>query len=162
MVGLRNHLDVHELRPHELILSAARIAIVLVLAAGCRGGGVSDEDLIERFIKDVTGDVDEAYAARVLGYVDMDRVPIDVRVPHHAGLYQNDRAPELIGAFKRVIEQRFQGSEIKLRSDKYEIKGDSAGVRLGLMTAVGPLSADLGLSKTGPGTWKVSRVHIEP
>jgi hypothetical protein len=162
MVGLRNHLDVHDLRPHELIQRAAIMAVVLVLAAGCRGGGVSDEDLIERFIKDVTGDVDDAYTARVLGYVDMERVPIDVRVPRHAGLYQAERAPELIGAFKRIIEQRFQGSKIKLRSDKYEIKGDSADVRLGLMTAVSPLSADLGLSKTAPGTWKVSRVHIEP
>lgn len=144
------------------MLRAASLAIALLLAAGCRGGGVSDEDLIERFIKDVTGDVDEAYVARALGYVDMERVAIDVRVPRHAGLYEADRAPELIGLFKRAMEQRFYGTEIKLRSDKYEIKGDDADVRLGLMTAVGPLSADIGLHKTGPGSWKVSRVHIEP
>ena len=145
-----------------MILRAASLAIALLLAAGCRGGEVSDEDLIERFIKDVTGDVDEAYVAGALGYVDMERVPIDVRVPRQAGLYEADRAPELIGSFKRAMEQRFYGTEIKLRSDKYEINGDSADVRLGLMTAVGPLSADIGLRKTGPGSWKVSRVHVEP
>jgi hypothetical protein len=145
-----------------VILRAASWAMFLLFVASCRGGGVSDEDLIERFIKDVTGDVDDAYVARVLGYVDMERVPIDVRVPHQAGLYEADRAPELIGTFKRVMRSRFYESEIKLRSDRYEINGDNADVKLGLMTAVGPLSADIGLRKTGPGSWKVSRVHIEP
>ena len=70
--------------------------------------------------------------------------------------------PELTGTFKRVMRSRFYETEIKLRSDRYEINGDSADVKLGLMTAVGPLSADIGLRKTGPGSWKVSRVHIEP
>jgi hypothetical protein len=145
-----------------VILRAASWAILLLFVASCRGGGVTDEDLIERFIKDVTGDVDDAYVARALGYVDMERVPIDVRVPHQAGLYDADRGPELTGTFKRVMRSRFYETEIKLRSDHYEINGDSADVKLGLMTAVGPLSADIGLRKAGPGNWKVSRVHIEP
>jgi hypothetical protein len=138
------------------------LALVLcVLLSGCGDDEVSDEDLIERFIKDVTGEVDDAYVARALGYVDMGRFPIDVRVPHHAGVYAEDRAPELISAFKRGMRQHFYATELKLRSDRHEIQGDRAEIKLGLMTAVGPLDVEIALRKAGPGAWKVAKVHVD-
>lgn len=136
--------------------------LILVLsAAACGDDAVSDEDLLEKFVEDVTGDVDEAYVARALGYVDMARYPLDVRVPHHAGVYAEDRAPEIVGHFKSVMASHFYGTEIKLRSDKIEIQGDRAEVKLGLVTAVGPLGASFTLQKAGEGVWKVSRVHVD-
>jgi hypothetical protein len=135
--------------------------LVLLLAAACGDDTPSDEDLIERFIEDVTGDVDDAYVGRALGYVDMARFPLDVRVPHHAGVYAEDRAPEIVDHFKRAIRQYFHGTELKLRSDEVEITGNRAEVKLGLMTAVGPLGARITLQKAGEGVWKVSRVHVD-
>lgn len=133
---------------------------VCLLLASCNDDEVSDEDLIERFIADVTGTVDDAYVARALGYVDMARFPIDVRVPQHAGVYTAERASELIGAFKRGMRQHFYDTELKLRSDHLEIEGDRAEIKLGLMTAVGPLDAEISLRKAGPGSWKVAKVHV--
>jgi hypothetical protein len=138
----------------------ASLVIVLVTAA-CGDDAVSDEDLIERFIEDVTGKVDDGYVSRALGYVDMAQYPLDVRVPHHGGVYPEERAPEIIGQFKRAMRRHFYETEIKLRSDAFEINGDSAEVKLGLMTAVGPLSASFTLRKAGEGAWKVSRVHVD-
>ena len=136
-------------------------ALVLWLLAACGDDTPSDEDLIERFIEDVTGEVDDAYVARALGYVDMARFPLDVRVPHQAGVYGEDRAAEIVGQFKSVMRSRFYGTEIKLRSDKIEIEGGRAEVRLGLMTAVGPLGASFTLQKAGEGVFKLSRVHLD-
>lgn len=144
----------------DRLSSAARI-VVLVVVAACGDDTPSDEDLIEKFIEDITGDVDDAYVARALGYVDMARYPLDVRVPHHAGVYAEDQAPEIVGHFKTAMRQYFYNSEIKLRSDKVEIEGSRAEVKLGLMTAVGPLGASFTLQKAGEGVWKVSRVHVD-
>lgn len=135
--------------------------IVLLALAACGDDAVSDEDLIERFIEDVTGKVDDDYVRRALGYADMARYPLDVRVPHHGGVYPEERAPEIIAQFKRAMRNHFYDTEIKLRSDAFEIKGDSAEVKLGLMTAVGPLGASFTLRKASEGVWKVSRVHVD-
>jgi hypothetical protein len=140
---------------------AMSVLIVLLSGLACGDDAVSDEDLIERFIEDVTGKVDDAYVGRALGYVDMSRYPLDVRVPHHGGVYPEERAPEIIAQFKKAMRRYFYDTEIKLRSDTFEIKGDSAEVKLGLMTAVGPLGASFTLRKAGEGVWKVSRVHVD-
>jgi hypothetical protein len=136
-------------------------SIVLIVLFACGDDAVSDEDLIERFIADVTGDVDDAYVSRALGYVDMARYPLDVRVPHHGGVYTQEQSQEIIRQFKSAMRRYFYGTEIKLRSDEFEIQGDRAEVKLGLMTAVGPLGASLTLRKAGEGVWKVSRVHVD-
>lgn len=135
--------------------------IVLLATVACGDDTVSDEDLIERFIEDVTGKVDDAYVRRALGYVDMVSYPLDVRVPHHGGVYPEERAQEIIAQFKKAMHRYFYDTEIKLRSDQFEIKGDSAEVKLGLMTAVGPLGASFTLRKAGEGVWKVARVHVD-
>jgi hypothetical protein len=136
------------------------LAIVLLVAAAC-DDTISDEDRIERFIADITGKVDDAYVDRALGYVDMARYPLDVRVPRHGGVYPEERSQEIVKHFRSAMQRYFQDTEIKLRSDKFEIQGDSAEVELGLMTAVGPLSASFTLRKGSEGEWKVSRVHVD-
>jgi hypothetical protein len=137
------------------------LASVLLVAAACGDDTVSDEDRIERFIADVTGEVDEVYVKRALGYVDMARYPLDVRVPRHGGVYPEERSKEIVKHFKSAMQRHFYGTEIKLRSDEFEITGDRAEVKLGLMTAVGPLGASFTLRKTSAGDWKVSRVHVD-
>jgi hypothetical protein len=137
------------------------VALALLAVAGCGDDEVSDEDLIEKFIEDVTGKVDDAYVARALGYVDLARFPLDVRVPRNAGVYSEEQATELTSQFRKGMQRYFYDTEIKLRSDRFEITGDSAEVKLGLMTAVGPLGADITLRKAAPGSWKVARVHVD-
>lgn len=145
------------------LLRAAAVLLVLgVAACDCGDGEPSDEDLIEKFIADVTGDVDAGYVQRCLAYVDLDAYPLDVRVPQHAGVYDAERGPEIEKAFRRVVDRRFKNTEIKRRSAKFEIEGNRADVHLALLTAVGPLRAELTLEKAAPLTWKVSKVHIEP
>jgi hypothetical protein len=136
------------------------LLVAAALGCGC-GGAPSDEDLIDKFIEDVTGKVDDAYVARALGYVDLARFPLDVRVPQRAGMYTEEHAAELTSEFKRGMRRFFYGTEIKLRSRRVDLQGDSAEVELGLMTAVGPLDASLTLRKAAPGSWKVARVHVD-
>jgi hypothetical protein len=142
------------------VLAFVLLTLVAPVTA-CGDDEPSDEDLIEKFIEDVTGKVDDAYVARALGYVDLGRFPLDVRVPHHAGVYAPEQSEELTGKFKSGMRRFFYDTELKLRSDKFEIQGDSAEVKLGLMTAVGPLGVDINLRKAGPGSWKVARVHVD-
>jgi hypothetical protein len=139
-----------------------RLLLFGSVVAACGGNGApSDEDLIARFVEDVTGKVDDAYVARALAYVDMERFPLDVRVPRHAGVYPKERAGEITRHFKEAMRRHFNDTSIKLRSDRVRINGDTAEVELGLMTAVGPLGASFTLRKAAPGSWRVVRVHID-
>ncbi|MGD8860973.1 MAG: hypothetical protein PVI30_13275 [Myxococcales bacterium] len=135
--------------------------LVLCSAVACGDDDPpSDEDLIQKLIEDVTGEVDGTYVKRCLAYVDMQRYPLDVKVPRHSGVYDAERAPQIEKRFRDIIRQRFQGTEIRLRNDEVEIDGDRAEVRLALITAVGPLRVELTVQKPEPGVWKISRVHI--
>ncbi len=149
-------------RTRKTVALVLLLIVVPLIACDCGDGEPTDEDLIEKFIEDVTGDVDAGYVARCLAYVDFERYPIDVRVPHHAGVYNADRSDEILGRFRQVVKRRFMGSELKRRSSNFEIDGDKAEVKLALLSAVGPLRAEITLEKPAPGTWLVSRVHIEP
>lgn len=139
---------------------ACLAACCLVIACG-DDGAPSDEELVEQFIRDVTGKVDDAYVSRALGYVEIERYPLDVRVPQLSGVYTEERKQEIAGQFRSGMRRYFYDSEIKLRSDRFEIQGDRAEITLGLMTAVGPLGASITLRKAAPGSWKVARVHVD-
>lgn len=129
---------------------------------GCNcKGEPSDEDVIEKFIEDITGEVDGGYVARAMAYVDFENYPVDVRVPRYAGVYTAAQGAEIEKQFRKVIKRRFAGTELRRRSSRYEIDGDRAEVHLGLLSAVGPLRAELELTKAAPLTWKVNKVHIE-
>lgn len=146
-----------------LARSLLLVTLVPLAAVACDcDSGPTDEDMIEKFIEDVTGDVDAGYVGRCMAYVDFESYPLDVRVPQHAGVYNADRGDEIRKAFERVVERRFMNTEIKKRSANYEIEGDRAEVKLALLSAVGPLRAEITLEKAAPLTWKVSRVHVEP
>jgi hypothetical protein len=128
---------------------------------GCGDGAPSDEDLIEKFIDDVAGPVDDAYVQRALGYVDMARFPLDVRVPHHGGVYDQSNGSQLVAMFKDGMRRHFYGSAIKVRGNRYEINGTRADVNLGLITTVGLLRAEIALQRASPGVWKVTKVHVD-
>lgn len=138
------------------------LVVLCSLVAGCGDhGGPSDEELVEQFVRDVSGKVDDAYVSRALGYLEIARYPLDVRVPQLAGVYTEEREHEIVGQFKSGMRRYFYDSEIKLRSQRFEIEGDRAEVTLGLITAVGPLGASITLRKAAPGVWKVARVHVD-
>lgn len=142
-------------------VASRRLVCLLVLALlACEDGPPSDEDLLERFVEEVTGEVDDALVERSLAYTQMQQLPIDVRVPHFAGVYDASRSAELIAGYRQGMRERFYGTKLAVRKKTIEITGERADVKLALMTAVGPLHADIGLQKLGSG-WKVSRVHVD-
>ena len=67
---------------------STRFVLIAVLAAGLAIGTttlidvliVTDEELIEKFIDDVTGEVGRELIDRSLGYVALERLPPGVRV----------------------------------------------------------------------------------
>ena len=77
-----------------------------------------------------------------------------------SGVFDAAREDELVRTFRRVMLQRFSGSEIRVRSQKIEIDGSNADIRLGLAMQYGTARAELSLRKLSTG-WKVSRVHID-
>lgn len=147
----------------ESMVSGRWIAVAAVAWLGwtaCADGDPSDEDLLERFVKDVTGKVDEGLITRALGYTDFAVLPVDVKAPRHAGVYRQDRQAELEKAFRRVMRQLFWGSELRVRASNIAIDGTRADVGMRLMTSVGPLRVETSLEKT-PAGWRVSKVHVE-
>lgn len=133
---------------------------MLVLAA-CGDDEASDEARIEQLLDDVTGKVDSGYVDRVLRHIDVPRYGLDVRVPHHAGVYDEQTAPALLGAFREGMSERFSGDEFDRRSTSIEIEGDRGEVRFGLVTRFGPASVSMTLRRPEPGVWKVARVHVD-
>ena len=123
-------------------------------------GGSSDEDLLERYVQDVTGEVDDGLVRRAMGYTDFEQVPVDVRAPGHAGVYRDDRAQEIGAAFRAAMRRFLWGTKLRVRARTIEVDGTRADVNFRLMTDVGPLRVDTSLQKTEAG-WKVSKVHVE-
>ncbi len=147
----------------RLTILTALMLLFASAAVGCRHKGPSDEDLLDRFVTEVTGPVNDLLVERAIGYAHMQDLPIDVRVPHVGGVFDSARSAELIGAFRSAMGAQFYGTEITVRSKKIEITGgDHAEVTLALMTAVGPMHAAIGLQKLKDVGWKVSKVYAEP
>lgn len=135
--------------------------LLLALACSCGKSGPTDEDLLEQFVKDVTGMVDEGLLSRAVGYTALAELPIDVSVPQYQGVYREDRADELLGSFRQQMRQHFSGSELTLRRHTIKIEGDRADVGMSLMTQRGPIQVDVGLQKLASG-WRVNKVHAQP
>ena len=134
--------------------------LFLALVA-CHRGAPSDEDLIEKLVEGVTGEVGADYAERVIAYTDVAQYALDVRVPHHAGVYDEKNAPEVFAAFKRAVREQFEGDNIKVRGLKIELEGDRAEVRFGIVTGVGFLRVEMTVRKPEPRVWKIARVVID-
>lgn len=134
---------------------------IATCTGACGGGEPSDEDLIEKLVAEVTGEVEPGYVERVIGHTDVARYALDVRVPHHAGVYDATHAQEVFAAFKRVVRERFEGDTLKVRGLKIEIAGDSAEVQFGSVSRVGLLRVSMTVRKPSPGVWKITRVHID-
>jgi len=139
----------------------AAFALLLALACSCSKSGPTDEELLEQFVKDVTGTVDDALVNRAVGYTALTELPIDVRVPQHQGVYREEDAEELLGNFRDQMRRVFGGSELALRRHTIKIEGDRAEVGMRLMTQRGPIQADIGLQKLASG-WRVNKVHAQP
>ena len=136
-------------------------AVLLALSYGCGKDAPTDEELLEQFVKDVTGTVDDGLLTRAVGYTALDELPIDVRVPNQQGVYRADRSAELLGRFREEMHRHFGGTELNLRRHTIKIDGDHAEVGMRLMTARGPIQADVGLKKLAAG-WRVDKVHAQP
>lgn len=140
------------------------LCLALSLAAQACGrpaGPPTDEELLEMFVKDVTGVVDTPMLGRCMRYVNLAELPLDVSVPHHNGVYREDRAEDFTKRFHTQMRRRFGGSELKLRGHRIELEGTDAKVNLRLTTSQGPIRADIGLRKLADG-WRVRSVRAEP
>ena len=142
-------------------MRARRCAWIVLCLVACHHGAPTDEDLIAKLVDDVTGEVDPGYVARVIGYTDVARYALDVRVPHHAGVYDEKTAPEVFAAFKRAVREQFEGDKLKVRGLKINVEGESAEVSFGLVSHVGFLRVGMTVRKPEPRVWKIARVHID-
>lgn len=136
------------------------VCLLWLVLAGCGGDENRDEELLEKFVADVTGPVNDALVERAIGYTQLAELPIDVRVPQYAGVYDVSRRDELFNGFRNGMRGHFYGTELAVRSKKIAIEGERATVKLALMTGVGPLRAEIALQKIAAG-WKVTRVHVD-
>jgi hypothetical protein len=148
----------------QRVLRATNVILLALLCAAsvtaCSDGEPTDEDLIDKLIEGVTGKVDGSYAQRALGYVDFERFPLDVSVPHHQGVYDAERAPEVKKAFRRAVDRDLMNSELRVRGKKVEIEGDQAEISLNIVSRLGFFKLDMTARRAEPGVWKVSRVHV--
>ena len=125
---------------------------------------ISDEELIEKFIKDVTGSIEPGYVDRTTSYVNFERLPLDVRVLMHeisfAGVYDASAADELKHIFSKNIG-RFYGDELRVLGRTIDIKSDRADVEMTLLSArgMGRLIVALKMRKLDQKWW-VEAVEI--
>ena len=123
---------------------------------------VSDEELIEKFIEDVTGEVDRDYVMRALGYVDLARVPLDAEVmlpvASHAGVYDAARSEELTSRFRKYMRP-YYGNKIRLLKKRIEIDGDRAEVLMVIFGRQARLRVEIAMRKLD-GRWWVASCHI--
>lgn len=150
--------------PRTLRHAVAVLSCVLLPLSlgGCGDDEPSDEDLLEQFVKDVSGHVDEAYVERALSYIEPARYPLDVAVPQHSGVYDAESAPKIVEHFRQTMLGRFRGDDVKVPRHHIDIKGDRATVKMTMRTRISPLRAEVDLQKREKGVWKVTRVHVEP
>jgi hypothetical protein len=146
--------------PEVLVRRALAACVIASLAPSC-GGEPSDEELIEQLVESITGKVEPGYADRVIGHTDVARYALDVRVPHHAGVYDENTVPEVFSAFKRSVRERFEGDNLRLRGLKIDLAGDRAEVAFSAVSGVGLLRVGMTVRKPEPRVWKITRVHID-
>lgn len=141
----------------RLLARSALLALLAIFSCGPRQP--SDEDLLERFVETITGPVDDTYVPRTLAYVDFATYPVDLQTPMHQGVYDEEHAEAIKADLRRAVA-RLQGSKLKRRSSRIEIDKDTAAIELGLVSALGPFDAQIGLRKYAPGIWRVTRVRL--
>ena len=123
---------------------------------------VSDEELLEKFIDDVSGTVDREYVQRTLGYVDLERLALDVEVllpvESHTGIYDASRATELRSMFRKRIRP-YYGESFRAIRRKIVIDGDRAEVGFTVFGRSLRARAELKMRKLDERWW-VAAVRI--
>jgi hypothetical protein len=140
----------------------ALVALVIGTVIAVDALTVSDEELLEKFIDDVTGTVDRDYVYRALGYVDLGPVPLDVEVllpvESHTGVYDASRAAELESMFRRRIRP-YYGEYLRAFQKKIVIDDDRADVGFTVLSRRLRARAELKMRKVGE-RWLVASVRI--
>jgi len=113
---------------------------------------VTDQELIEQFIEDVTGPVDRNLVDRALGYVDLESIPVDVLAYGHAGVYDASRVDELEEMFRNRMRS-FYGDNLRVLSRRIEIEDDKADLGLTLISKRGRQSISLKMQKLNDKWW---------
>ncbi len=142
------------------VIALAALVIGTVIAVDALT--VSDEELLEKFIDDVSGTVDRQYVLRALGYVDLQQLPLDVEVllpiESHTGVYDASREAELTSMFRRRIRP-YYGESFKAIQKKIVIDEDRAEVGFTVFGRRLRLRVELKMRKIGE-RWLVAAVRI--
>lgn len=160
---MRSQARLHGVNRIPTLLTCGFATAIVLSAAHCGGDSspLTDEELIERFVVDVTGVVDGPMMTRSLRYVELGEVPLDVSVPQYQGVYRPGGEEDLTKRYRTTMRREFGGSELKVRSRTITVEGTTAKVMMRLKTARGPIRVRAELRKIATG-WKVSLVHAEP
>lgn len=124
---------------------------------------VTDEERIELFIEDVTGELEYGYVDKALGYTDLSFVPLDLRVSlygfTHAGVYDASKRAELRQWVQKHL-RRFYNERIGVMGSSIDINGQQADVSLTVISARRlRLEVDLKMQKRGDD-WLVTAVNV--
>ena len=123
---------------------------------------VSDEELLQKFIDDVSGTVDQQYVHRTLGYVDMERIALDVEVllpvESHTGVYDASRAADLKAMFRKRIRP-YYGQSFRALQRKIVIDEDQAEVGFTIFGRSLRVRVELKMRKLD-ARWWVAAVRI--
>jgi hypothetical protein len=145
-------------------MSLTRLALPLTLAAVAFGGValvvdaliVTDEERLETFVDDVTGE--EGRVAHALDYTDPSRVPVELVTNDALDVYGDGEEVDLADG-AHVVLAPIASRDATLVQETIEIRGDNALVALRLRTGDGPVDAQFRLVRRGDG-WLVSRVRV--
>ena len=139
---------------YGLIVGASLAGVAIVIDAVI----VTDQEQLETFVDDVTGDVRTSRIDHALGWVDLSEESVEVVAGAEPRLYQVGDEADLAEDARSVLAP-LEGENATVLQDAIEIDGDSARIALRLSTAEGVCDVHYLMRKRGEA-WVMTRVRV--
>lgn len=138
------------------------LVIALVTIAGVAAVAdalvVTDEERLEAFAEDLSGDITPERIDTALGYFDPDRQPVEVAAADRRRRFTEGEGADLAAEVRSVLATYAQ-EEATLLQRAIELHGDEARVAMRLRTPEGIVDATFDLRKHGE-RWFVRRARV--
>lgn len=139
---------------YGLVVGAGLAGVAIVVDAVI----VTDQEQLETFVDDVTGEVRTTRIDSALGWVDLSEEPVEVVAGSEPRMYRVGEEADLAEDAHAVLAP-LEGENATLLQDAIEIDGDAARIALRLSTNDGVCDVQYLMRKRGED-WVVSRVRV--